>query len=104
MAASHSFPEYPENDGQQQRNQDAGGQREVEAEPLALDVDVAGKMADAQPGQPRPCQPEQDEDSAYDQQPLCHGFRRSVPGSPVYILPQPRWWQPNAVVGDGPGC
>jgi len=76
-----SLPEYSEQQRQHQRNNDARGKREVEAESFALDVDVAGKMADAQLGQPRTDQPGHEV-------PVNHaGITQASPGPNSLVLP-----------------
>lgn len=67
------LPEHPEQQRQHYRNDDARGDGKVEAVSLALDVDVAGQVAEAQLRQPGPGQPDQDEQCAERDEPLRHG-------------------------------
>jgi hypothetical protein len=78
IIVSHSLSEYPEKNRQHQRNDDAGRNRKVEAESFSLDINIAGKMTDAQLGQPRPGHSNQNENDANNDQPLCHSRYLSI--------------------------
>jgi hypothetical protein len=78
IIVSHSLSEYPVKNRQHQRNDDAGRNRKVEAEPFSLDIDITGKMADSQFGQSGPGHSNQNENDANDDEPLCHDRYLSI--------------------------
>lgn len=60
-----SAPEYPQGQRNDDRDDDAGRDREVERVALALDAEVAGQVAEPQLRQQRPQQPEGDAQNTY---------------------------------------
>lgn len=65
--------EDPQDQGEQKRHQEAGGDGEVEGEALALDADVAGKLPEPQFGDERPGQSQENEQGAQGDEPFGHG-------------------------------
>jgi hypothetical protein len=72
-----SAPQKPRHEADHERNDETGGEREVETEAFALDVEVAGQAPERQTGEPRSKQPDQDDERTdEDEQALHEGCGR----------------------------